>query len=66
MRLFLDSVPDKILRLDCLESKAGKGYLKIVKQDKKYTYKEETEKSVKNESNEFNISENTNDDDLPF
>ena len=40
MKLFLDSVPDKYLRLDCLESKMGKGYLKIVKQDKKYTYKE--------------------------
>ena len=30
MKIFLDSVPDKYLRLDCLESKMGKGYLKIV------------------------------------
>jgi hypothetical protein len=66
MKLFLDSVPDKYLRLDCLESKMGKGYLKIVKQDKKYTYKENEQKPVKDMDKSFSISENTDDDDLPF
>ena len=66
MKIFLDSVPDKYLRLDCLESKMGKGYLKIVKQDKKYTYKENEQKTVKDMGKSFSISENTDDDDLPF
>ena len=66
MKIFLDSVPDKYLRLDCLESKMGKGYLKIVKQDKKYTYKENEQKTVKDMDKSFSISENTDDDDLPF
>jgi len=66
MKIFLDSVPEKYLRLDCLESKMGKGYLKIVKQDKKYTYKENEQKPVKDMDKSFSISENTDDDDLPF
>ena len=65
LKLFLDSVPDTHIRLDCLESKMGKGYLKIVKQSKKYTYKEEENKPFKS-NKEFSISENTKEDDLPF
>ena len=43
----------------------GKGYLKIVKQNKKYTYKEEENKPFK-PNKEFSISQNTKEDDLPF
>ena len=66
MKLFLDSIPEESLRLDCLESKAGKGYLKIVKNDKKYSYKEQKVKETKPMDKSFYTSENTKDDDLPF
>lgn len=66
LKLFLDSVPENTIRLDCLESKKGNGYLKIVKQDKKYSYKEQEVKQETPIDSSFNISKNTGDDDLPF
>ena len=66
MKLFLDSIPEDTLRLDCLESKKGRGYLKIVKQDKKYSYKEQEVKEQKPLDKSFYTSQNTKEDDLPF
>tara|TARA_R110002012_G_scaffold321915_1_gene552249 strand:+ start:210 stop:533 length:324 start_codon:yes stop_codon:yes gene_type:complete len=66
MKVFLDSLPEDTLRLDCLESKKGRGYLKIVKMDKKYSYKEQEVKEQEPLEKSFYTSENTKEDDLPF
>tara|TARA_Y100001972_G_C7663179_1_gene334737 strand:- start:1859 stop:2182 length:324 start_codon:yes stop_codon:yes gene_type:complete len=66
MKLFLDSIPDTHIRLDCLESKMGNGYLKIVKQQKKYSYREESVKKFEKADSDFSIDKNTKEDDLPF